>query len=290
MVVVMVVVRLGRQELRVHVELGVQVEAAQVEHLLERHLAEMHHLLRRARVHVLQAVLQRIQFPGIHQVGLADEDLVGKTHLALRFHPVVQLLRRMLGIHQRDDGVQQIGLGDLVVHEEGLRHRAGVGQARGLDHHPLEIELALALSRGQIAQGGAQVFTDGAADAAVAHLDDLLLLVGDQDLVVDVFFAEFVLDHGDLLAVRLGQHALEQRRLARAEEAGKDGGGNQGHGVAWRRGRQPAARAQRTETAQCSPAPAACPAGPCTAPPRQTSPVSVKSCTPDGRATVSSCD
>ena len=76
----------------------------------------------------------------------------------------------------------------------------------------------------------AQVLADGAADAAVVHLDDLLLGVLDEDLVVDVLLAELVLDHGDLLAVRLGEHALEQRRLARAEEAGEDGGGDQAHG------------------------------------------------------------
>ena len=54
-----------------------------------------------------------------------------------------------------------------------------------------------------------------------------------QDLVVDVLLAELVLDHGDLLAVRLGQHALEQRGLARAEEAGEDGGGDQAHVDTW---------------------------------------------------------
>jgi hypothetical protein len=83
---------------------------------------------------------------------------------------------------------------------------------------------------GQILQGGAQVLADGAADAAVAHLDDLFAGVGDEDVVVDVLLAELVLDHGDLLPVRFGQHPLEQRGLARAEEAGEDGGGNETHG------------------------------------------------------------
>jgi hypothetical protein len=60
-------------------------------------------------------------------------------------------LGRVLGVHQRQDGVQQVGLGDLVVHEEGLRHRAGIGQAGGLDHHAVEVEQALALLGGQAA-------------------------------------------------------------------------------------------------------------------------------------------
>ena len=89
-VVVMVVVPViviamalsGIQEIRVDVELGVQVEAAQVEDLGNRHLAEVHPPLRCARVHVLQAVRQRVDLAGVHQVGLADEDLVGEAHLA----------------------------------------------------------------------------------------------------------------------------------------------------------------------------------------------------------------
>jgi hypothetical protein len=54
--------------------------------------------------------------------------------------------------------------------------------------------------------------------------------VGHEDVVVDVLFAELVLDDRDLLAVGLGQDALEQRGFARAEKAGQDGRGNEGHG------------------------------------------------------------
>ena len=227
---VMVMVIVVRQEIRCDIQLGIEVETPQIEHLGQRHLAEVHHLLRRARVHVPESVLQRLQCRRAHQVGLADEDLVGEPDLAPGFLAVIELLVGVLGVHQRQDGVEQVALGDLVVHEKGLRHRAGVGQASGLDHHALEIQFALALLLRQILQGGAQVLADGAADAAVAHLDDLFAGVGDKDVVVDVLLAELVLDHGDLLPVRFGQHPLEQRGLARAEEAGEDGGGNETHG------------------------------------------------------------
>ena len=190
----------------------------------------MHHLLRRARVHGAQAVLQIEQFLLADQIGLADEDLVGETDLTLGFQPLVELVLGVLGIDQCDDGIEQVALGHLVVHEEGLRYRTGIGHAGGLDDDALEIDLALAALFGQILQRGTQVIADGAADAAVAHLDDLFLRVSHQDLVVDVLFAELVLDHGDFLAMRLGQHTLEQRGLAGAEEAGEDGGGNEGHG------------------------------------------------------------
>jgi hypothetical protein len=90
--VVGVVVAVFLQEVGVDVQLGVQVEAAQVEHLGQRHVAEVHRLLRRARVHVLQAMHQGVGLLLGHQVGLADEDLVGKAHLAPRLLPLVELL------------------------------------------------------------------------------------------------------------------------------------------------------------------------------------------------------
>ncbi len=71
-----------------------------------------------------------------------------------------------------------------------------------------------------------QIAADRAADAAVAHLDDLLGGFLHEDVVVDVFFAELVLDDGDLHAVLFVQDALEQRGFAAAQKAGQDGYGN----------------------------------------------------------------
>ncbi len=226
----MAVVVLFLQEVGVDVELGVQVEAAQVQNLGDRHFAEMHRLDRSARVHVLEAVDQRVGLLAGNEIGLGQEDLVREAHLAACLLAVVQLLGGMLGVHQRDDGVDEVGLGDLFVHEEGLGHRAGIGQAGGFDHDAVELQEPLAALGGQQLERLAQVLADRAADAAVAHLHDLFLGIRHQDVVVDVLLAEFVLDDGDLLAVRLGQHALEEGGLARAQEAREDGGGNEGHG------------------------------------------------------------
>jgi len=76
-------------------------------------------------------------------------------------------------------------------------------------------------------QGGAQVFSNGATHAAIAHLDNLLLGVADQDVVVNVFFAKLVFNDGDFLAMGLGQHPLEQSGFTGAQKTGQDGGGNQ---------------------------------------------------------------
>ena len=94
------------QKVRVDFQRGVQVEAAQIKHLADGHLAKVHGLLRRTRVHVFQTVLQGIEFIGTHQIAFADENLIGKTHLATRFLAVIQCLGRMLGIHQGEDGVE----------------------------------------------------------------------------------------------------------------------------------------------------------------------------------------
>jgi len=159
---------------------------------------------------------ERLHRIGRNQIGLADENLVGKAHLAARLLPLVELLRGVLGVHQGHDRVEQVALGNLVVHEKRLRHRPRIGQPGGLDDHAIEGQQPLAPLVRQQRQRAAQVFADGAAHAAVAHLHDLFLGVGHQDLVVDVFGAELVFDHGDALPVRLGEHALEQRGLARA--------------------------------------------------------------------------
>ena len=125
--------------------LALRLKAPQIQHLLERHLAKVHRLDGRTRVHVLEAVRQGIHVLGAHQIGLGQENLVSKAHLAACFLAVVELLRCVLGVHQGDDGVDQVGLGDLFVHEERLRHRAGVGQAGGFDHDALKVQQALAL-------------------------------------------------------------------------------------------------------------------------------------------------
>ena len=182
----------------------------------------MHGFLGGTRVHVLQAVRQRIHLLDRHKVGFADKNLIGKPHLAACFLAVIELGHGVLGIHQGQNRVQQVAFSNFIVHEEGLRYRAGVGQAGGFDHHAVKIELTLALFLGQIAQGVAQVLADSATNAAIAHLDDLLLGLGNQDVAVNIFLTKLVFDHGDFLAVRLCQHAFEEGGFARAEKARQD--------------------------------------------------------------------
>jgi len=229
MVPVALIVAVVLEEVGVDVKLGVEVEALEVEHLGNGHFAEVHALLRCPGVHVLDTVGQVVGLGSGDQIGLADEDLVGKTDLAARFLALVKLRLAVLGVDQGDDGVEQVELGDFVVHEEGLGDGARVGHAGGFDHHAVEGEGAGFFLFGQIGQGVAQILADRAADAPIVHLDDLFLGVGHEDVVVDVFLAEFIFNDGDALTVCFGQEAFEQRRFAAAEETGEDGDRNQAH-------------------------------------------------------------
>ena len=132
-----------------------------------------------------------------------------------------QVLLEVPRIHQRDDGIDHELVLQVIVQEEGLRHRAGVGHAGGLDQDVVEALAALQ----QLAQHADQVTAHRAADAAIAGLEDLLFGADDQ-LVVHAHLAELVLDHGDALAVVLRQDAVQQCGLAGAQEAGQHCDGN----------------------------------------------------------------
>ena len=125
------------------------------------------------------------------------------------------------GVGDGDDGVELGLAADVLVDEEGLRHRRRIGEAGGLDDDGVE----LALAPHQPVDDADQVAAHGAADAAVVHLEDFLV-GADDEVVVDADLAELVDDDGELLAVRLGQDAVEQRGLAGAEIAGEHGDGN----------------------------------------------------------------
>ena len=102
----------------------------------------------------------------------------------------------MLGIHDGDDRIQAGLRLDVVIDEEGLRHRGGIGQAGGLDDDAVELVAPLH----QPADDADQVAAHGAADAAVVHLEHFLVAVHDE-VVVDAEFAELVDHHGVFAAV-----------------------------------------------------------------------------------------
>jgi len=79
---------------------------------------------------------------------------------------------------------------------------------------------------------GRKVVGDGAADAAVGGARRFAFLQANaaapEQLAVDADLAELVDDEGEAAAVGVAQQMLDHGRLAGAEEAGDDGGGDLG--------------------------------------------------------------
>ena len=173
-------------------------------------------------------------------VGLVDHEDVGELDLVdeeLRDAALVIVGRCQVAVGESvsggelvedrggvDDGDRGVELGDVpeartilasVGEGGGDRHR--FADPGGLDHEV--VEAALCREAGDLDD---EILSQGAADAAVGHLDELF--VGAQDVGaaqqhrVDVDLAHVVDDHGDPQLVAVGEHVAEQAGLARAEE------------------------------------------------------------------------
>lgn len=147
-----------------------------------------------------QAVAQRFVVDFVDQVLLRDQDAVGETDLLLGFGLFVQRRHAVLGVDHRDDRVEAVVFGDVVIHEERLADGARVGHAGRFDDDAFEIQFASFALDAQLGQGAHQVAAHRAADAAVGQLDDLFVAVLDQQVVVDAFRPELVFDDRDAAA------------------------------------------------------------------------------------------
>jgi hypothetical protein len=160
-----------------------------------------------------------------------------KAHLFQRFVVPVQLCVGVSRVHHGQDGIQSIGVLDIVINEKGLCHRRRIGQPGGLDDHPLEIESAGGLALRQFAEDADQIATHRAADAAIVHHHDLL--VGSTPPATRRRCRPRRIRSR---SPQCGGHdararmRLSKRGLAGAEEAGEDGDGDKafGHtGLRW---------------------------------------------------------
>ena len=158
------------------------------------------------------------------------------------------VIRRSLGVHGREVGGENPVARRRAVHHrhhtidgdagadvgpvEGADKRLGEGEARSFDHDVIRRLVAF----DQHLHRGDEILGHRAADAAIRQLDHVLLGAGlvaaaFQDAAIDAEIAEFIDDQRDALAVRVFQQVADQGRLAGAEKAGDDGGGDfLGHG------------------------------------------------------------
>ena len=200
---------------------AVEIEAADVQHLLHGCIGHFDLFDAGHEIHRPEPPFQRVECVGVNQINLVDDDDVREGDLRCGFLAVVELQLGMFRIDQGYDAVQVERLAGLVVDEERLRHRARVCQSGGLDQDPVELVAPL----DQVSQDADQVASHGAADAAVVHLEDFFVGI-DHQLLIDADLAKLVLDHGDALTVVLRENSVEQGGLAAAQKSGQHGYGN----------------------------------------------------------------
>src|SRR5712691_52045 len=219
--VVAVLMLLAVEEGGLDVENAVEVEGVAAEHLGQRHRATLGAVQLGVGIDAAHAHLDLAQLLRPDQVRLVDQDHVGERDLVLRLRGILEAVLEPPGVGHGDDRVELGLAAHRLVHEEGLGDRGRIGEPGGL--HDDGVEPALAPH--QAVDDAHEVAAHGAADAAVVHLEHFLV-GADHQLVVDADLAELVDDDGELLPVRLGQDAVEQRGLAGAEIAGQHGDGN----------------------------------------------------------------
>ena len=129
---------LGLEERAVDGQRALQVERADVQHLVDGRIGILRAQDLRRAVDAADAPLDALERRGIDEVGLVEQHEVRERHLLGRFVELVDVLLEMLGVDHRHDGVELELVLELVVEEERLRHRTRIGHARGLDEDVVE--------------------------------------------------------------------------------------------------------------------------------------------------------
>ena len=154
----------------------------------------------------MHTVLNAEELRLVHQVGLVEDETVGKrnlfeglVHYALGLL-LVEVHHGMLCVHEGDDAVKAQRVQQVGLQIKGLNDGSRIRQTRGLDQNV--IELALPLSH-ESAEHINQVAANGAAEASVVEEHDVLLsiLLERDKFAVDVNLAKLVFDDDDALAM-----------------------------------------------------------------------------------------
>ena len=222
---IMFVIILARKEFRFAFQNARQVEGIAPDHGADRHIGFRGATDFGIGVDGADALFHFRCLSLSHQIHLVQHNDVGEGDLFLRFGGIRKARGQMLGINHGHNRIQLRRALHIIINEEGLRHRGGVGQARGF--HDNAIKLVAPLH--QPAQDADQITAHRAADAAIVHLKHFFIGIHDQ-VVIHAQFAEFIDHHGEFLAVVFGQDAVQQRGLAGTKIAGQHGHGHGGAG------------------------------------------------------------
>ena len=172
-----------------------------------------------------------LAFAPNHQVDLGEYDAISHRHLLHGLGMGIERCHAVEGIDDSDDPFQPARREQPRLAHHRVQHRCGIGKPCRLDDDTVEgLDLAAATSRKKIMDRVDEVTTDGAAQAARRHLDNVLIRPLDQQ-VIDADVSEFVDDDGGIRQKRVLQKEVEKRGLSGPEEAGedRDGNGSIGH-------------------------------------------------------------
>jgi len=212
---------LGLEEGRVDCERTLQIEGADVQHSIDRYIGITCAEYAGRAVDGAHPSFDALEFGLANEIGFIEQDHVGKRHLLAGFIHLFEMFLDVSCIDHGDDRIEQKLLLEVIVKEKRLRHGAGVGHAGSLDDDVIELVAALE----QLSEDAQQVTAHGAADATVVGFEDFFF-GANHELMIDTHLAELVLDHGDALAVVLGEDAIEQRGLSRPQESRQYGDGD----------------------------------------------------------------
>lgn len=116
-VVVIVVI----EEVRIVLQRPVEVEGSLIEHFGKIDFGALRAIDAGRGIDDAYRCLDAFELLGRYEIGLVEQHDVGKGDLVLGFPAVLQAERQVLGVNERDDGVE-LGLGpDVVIHVQEKR-------------------------------------------------------------------------------------------------------------------------------------------------------------------------
>ena len=141
----MLVLGLGVQKFRIHLQGAVKVKGADIDEVRRVDQTVFRVVDGGGFVDGFDFACYTLNFFLGDEVNLVEHDAVGKSQLfySLIFNALwlflVNVLNDVFGIHDGDDAVEFVPLSHLIVNKERLRHGCRVGQPGGFDENAVKV-------------------------------------------------------------------------------------------------------------------------------------------------------
>ena len=111
---------------------------------------------------------------------------------------------------------------EVIYYEASKDGMTRICKTGRFNNDAVKIGLSFLFTLHQTDEVFSQVASNGAANAAVVHRDDLFIFALNEKIIVDAFFTEFIFDDGYLLTVFFGENAVKKRGFSCAQKTGND--------------------------------------------------------------------